>query len=89
MHASSCDIGAVLLQVQDDCRKSLVCYISRALSTFEQMYLKIEKEALTMTWTCKMFHCYIFDNENTIVVETDHKPFKTIRDVQSLDECPP
>jgi hypothetical protein len=71
-------IGAVLLQVQDDGRKAPGSYISRVLSSTERKYSKIGKESLAMTWALEKFHCYIFGSENTIVVETDHKPLQTI-----------
>lgn len=43
---SSCGIGVVLLQVQQDWHKRAVAFISRALTPTEQRYAQIEKEAL-------------------------------------------
>ena len=87
--ASSFGIGAVLMQVQEDGRRSPITYVSRALTSTEQKYSQIEKEALVMTWACEKFHCYLFGSEKPFVIETDHKPLVSIMNVQNLDECPP
>ena len=47
--ASSFGIGAVLMQVQEDGRRAPIAYISQALTSTEQKYSQIEKEALVMT----------------------------------------
>jgi hypothetical protein len=87
--ASSFGIGAVLMQLQEDGRRAPISYISRALTSTEQNYSQIEKEALAMTWACEKFHCYLFGSEEPFVIETDHKPLVSIMNVQNLDECPP
>ena len=50
-----------------------MAYASRSMSETERCYAQIEKEALSVTWSCEKFSDYILGNSFTI--ETDHKPF--------------
>ena len=56
--ATSYGLGGVLLQKVNTTWKP-VAYMSRSLSTTEQRYAQIEKEALTITWACDKFSMYI------------------------------
>ena len=46
-------------------------YASRTLSTAEQRYAQIEKEALAICWGCERFNHHLAERE--FIVETDHK----------------
>ena len=84
--ASSHGLGAVLLQKQGRLWKP-VAFASRSLSSTEQRYAQIEKEALALTWACEKFSEYIIGKE--IILETDHKPLIPLLGDKSLDSLPP
>ena len=63
-----------------------MAYISRALTTTEQRYAQIEKEALAITWACERFQDYLIGIHFNI--ETDHKPLVPLLSTKSLDEMP-
>ncbi|KAJ8353117.1 hypothetical protein SKAU_G00206840 [Synaphobranchus kaupii] len=54
-----------------------VAFASRALTPTEQNYAQIEKECLSIVFTCQRFHHYLYGRE-TITAETDHKPLISI-----------
>ena len=58
LDTSSFGLGAVLLQTQRDGFRRPVAYISCAMTSTEQRYAQIEKEALALTWACKRFSDY-------------------------------
>ena len=78
---SSHSIGAVLFQ--DGCP---IAYASKALTSTQQSYPQIEKEALALRFACEKFHPYIFGKE--LILETDHKPLESIF-LKTLDRVPP
>ncbi|NHN23178.1 ribonuclease H family protein, partial [Bacillus amyloliquefaciens] len=51
--ASSFGLGAVLMQREENMQWRPVAYISRSLSSTEQRYAQVEKEALAVTWACE------------------------------------
>ena len=63
-----------------------VAFISRALSSTEQKYAKIEKEALATTWTGERLADYLIGK--TFYIETDHKPLVLLLGTKNLDEMP-
>jgi transposase InsO family protein len=69
--ASKDGLGAVLIQ---DGR--VIAYASRALTAAEQRYAQLEKEMLSIVYSMKKFHCYVFGKET--VVYNDHKPLEQI-----------
>ena len=71
-NASSLGLGAVLVQEQDNKEKKPVAYASRSMTSTEQRYAQIEKEALAITSACEKFNDYIVGKD--ILTETDHKP---------------
>lgn len=81
--ALSYGLGSVLLQ---KCRETWVpvAYASRALTSTEQRYAQVEKEALALTWACERFSDFITGLH--FELETDHKPLVSS---QALDSLPP
>ncbi|KAJ8406924.1 hypothetical protein AAFF_G00292000 [Aldrovandia affinis] len=80
-------MGAVLLQRRNNAEWKPVAYTSRALSSTEQRYAQIEKEALASTWTCERFAEFLIGKSFSI--ETDHKPLVPLLGSRNLDELPP
>ncbi len=50
-----------------------VVFASRALSQTEQNYVQIEKECLSIVFTCQHFHYYLY-GRGDVTAETDHCP---------------
>ncbi len=71
--ASDTGVGAVLSQVQDG-EEHPVVYISRKLSTTEQRYAAVEKEALAVKWAVLELKYYLLGRKFTLV--TDHAPLQ-------------
>ena len=85
--ASSCGLGAVLLQKNDSADSwKPVAYSSRTLTEPERHYTQIEKEALATTWVCEKFVDYILGKR--IWIETDHKPLVPLFSTKNLDQMP-
>ena len=84
--ASSYGLGAVLLQRQPDGQLKPILYISRSLTSTEQRYAQIEKEALAFTWACERFSDYLLGMQ--FHIHTDHKPLVPLFGVKNLDELP-
>ena len=69
--ASSYGLGGVLLQSGKP-----VYYASRSLTTAEQNYSQIEKEALAIQFSTQRFHDYVYGRK--IQVISDHRPLESI-----------
>ncbi len=84
--ASSYGLGAVLVQQEgDDWRP--VAYALRSLTSVEQRYVEVEKEALGLTWACERFRDCLIGQD--FVMETGHKPLLSLLGGQELDALPP
>lgn len=80
-------LGAVLTQQQansDDYKP--VAYISRTLTSTEQHYAQIEKEALAVTWACEWFQTYLLGIK--FHVHTDYKPLVPLLSTKPLELLP-
>ena len=86
--ASSYGIGGVLMQEDDKGNWKPVFYVSRSLTSTEQRYAQIEKEALAMTWVCERFSDFLI-GMSEFIVETDHKPLLALMKNKNLDELTP
>ncbi|XP_064482820.1 uncharacterized protein K02A2.6-like [Ornithodoros turicata] len=60
---------------------------SSALTSTEQRYAQVEKEALAITWACEKFRMYVLGLR--FHVETDHKPLVPIFSTKRLDDLTP
>ena len=69
---SSFGLDAVLLQEQTTGDFKPVAYIPRAMTSMEERYAQIEKEALAFTRACERFSDYLVSIE--FAIQTDHKP---------------
>lgn len=69
--ASNFAVGAVLSQGNPPNDRP-ISYISRTLNTHECNYSTIEKELLSIVWSCKMFRPYLFGRK--FLIYTDHRP---------------
>ena len=85
--ASSYGLGGVLMQKVDDSWKP-VFYASRAMTSTEQRYAQVEKEALAMTWSCEKFSDFLIGMQD-FTIETDHKPLLALMKTKQLDELTP
>lgn len=74
--ASDYGIGSVLLHRFPNGEEKPIAYASRKLSTTEQRYAAIDKEALAIIFGLSKFYQYIFGKR--IIIKTDHKPLERI-----------
>ena len=84
--ASSYGFGAVITQKQPSGEWRPVAYNSRSMSTTEQGYAQVEKEALAATWACERFSDFL--TGKSFHIETDHKPLVTLLGKKDLDCLP-
>ena len=63
-----------------------VAYISRSMTSTEQRYAQIEKEALAFTWACERLSDYLVGLK--FHIQTDHKPLVPLFSTKHLDELP-
>ncbi|XP_057369629.1 uncharacterized protein K02A2.6-like [Daphnia carinata] len=70
--ASAVGVGAALNHVYPDGSEKPVAYSSKKLSSTEQHYAQIEREALALVIGVTKFHQYLFGRSFELV--TDHKP---------------
>ncbi len=69
--ASQTGLGAVVMQ-----NGQSIAYASKSLTSTQQAYTQIEKEALALVFGCEKFHHYLYGRD--FVAETDHKPLEII-----------
>ena len=85
-NASSFGIGTVLAQKQSNHQWQPVACASKSLTSTEEKYAQIEKEALGITWACERFSEYLLGM--LFKIETDHKPLVSLLGVKNLEELP-
>ena len=69
--ASPVGLGAILTQVDDIGRSSVVAYASKALTPVEQRYSQTEREGYAVVWGCERFRYYLLGGK--FICWTDHK----------------
>ena len=70
--ASPKGLGACMVHVMPTGDERPVAYASRSLSSAEQNYAQIEREALAIVFAVRRFHQYLYGQTFTLV--TDHRP---------------
>lgn len=74
--ASKKGVGGVLMHKLPDGSMKAVQHTARALTATEQRYGQIEKEALTLVYTVRKFHKFLYGRK--FILNTDHKPLLAI-----------
>ena len=75
-YASSYGLGCVLYHQMPDSSQRPIAYASKALSSTERLYSKMEREALSLLFGVRKFHQFLFGRKFTLV--TDHKPLLVV-----------
>ncbi|KAL0894614.1 hypothetical protein ABMA27_013176 [Loxostege sticticalis] len=69
--ASKDGLGCCLMQ-----NGKPVCYASRSLTSAEKNFSQIEKELLSVVWSTKKFHYFIYGKK--CIILNDHKPLENL-----------
>ena len=86
--ASNKGLGVVMTQIQEDNSERLVTAASRSLTSAEEGYATIEKEALGVTWGLEKFSRYLLGLQD-FEVHTDHKPLVSLLGSKPIHKLPP
>jgi len=78
--ASGMGLGAVLSQLNDKNKETVIAYASRSLTPAEKNYPITEQECLAIVWGIGHFHKYLVGQKFTVI--TDHSALKAIKDTR-------
>ena len=73
--------------VREDYATSRSSFASRSMTSTEQRYAQIAKEALATTWACEKFADFVLGKE--FLIEMDHKPLVPLLGSKCLQDMPP
>ena len=73
--------------VREDYASSRSSFASRSMTSIEQRYAQVEKEALATTWACEKFADFVLGKE--FLIEMDHKPLVPLLGSKCLQDMPP
>ena len=74
--ASSVGLGGVLSHIMPNGEEKPIEFASRTMTSAERRYSQIDREALSIVWSLKKFHKYLYARPFTL--RTDHEPLKFI-----------
>ena len=77
--ASGTGLGAILSQLNEYGKETVIAYASKSLTPAERNYPITEQECLAIVWGIQHFHKYLVTR--TFVVITDHSALKSLRTV--------
>jgi transposase InsO family protein len=72
--ASDKGLGTILCQVGAENQERVIMYASRSLTDVEKRYCTYEKECLSLVWSFKIFHQYLYGRKS--IVTTDCQALK-------------
>ena len=72
--ASLVGLGAVLFQLNEENKISVISYNSRVLNTQEQKLSTLYRELLAIVYTLQIYEFFIIGSPHPICMFTDHKP---------------
>ena len=78
--ASKTGIGAVLSQLDDQCREHPIVFLSRKMLTSETNYAIAEQECLAIIWAINKLRYYLQGHKFTVI--TDHKALKFLENTR-------
>ena len=81
--ASKTGIGAVLSQLDDECKEHPICYLSRKMLPNELNYSVSEKECLAIVWSINQLRYYLQGHKFTVI--TDHKALKWLDNTRNCN----
>ncbi|KAJ1191874.1 hypothetical protein NDU88_001188 [Pleurodeles waltl] len=85
--ASCKGIGAVLTQINKEGYEDTIAFASRSLTTSEEKYSVIEREALACVWAMEHFRQYVWGTP--VILRCDHKPLVKVLTTKGLYKASP
>eukprot|EP00794_Sanderia_malayensis_P016448 gene16448-biopygen12123 len=79
--ASDVGLGAVLTQLDDSGHERVISYASRTLTSREQNYTAMEKEALAVVFATEHFRVYLLGRQFQLI--TDNRALKWLHSLQA------
>uniref|UniRef100_A0A8C2ARP7 Reverse transcriptase domain-containing protein n=1 Tax=Cyprinus carpio TaxID=7962 RepID=A0A8C2ARP7_CYPCA len=83
--ASAYGLGAVFAQICTDVQERTVAFASRTLTSAEQKYSTVEKEALACVWAVERWRTYFWGCRFTL--RTDHQALTTLLTTKGTDRA--